>query len=509
MSTRKGGLGRGLGSLIPSGESKQLSSVVAGVPVDVANLNRVPITSISPNPRQPRTVFDEEKMAELITSIKEVGVLQPPVVRVVSEGRYELIMGERRWRAAKAAGLQEIPVIIRQTPDNELLREARLEDVLVDETSLRHLERRAGHRGIVVDDDLVEEAVRGAAKRAVLVPAFDAERMVLELQALDRGVGRHGVDSLLAAGAIELQRRIAVELGIVEFRDGRGAHDVAAVHHHRIVVGLGDAAMPGDAFVEAHLHDAVFGERVQRARLRLARLQHAQRLGDRHLEDQDLAFLQRRLGHAVASLDDGRFLGRRRRLDVSHLGEEAADRNGVGRVVGALVDHLQRVVPADDGRRHLDAAGAPSVGQRHLAAAERHLIARHRHRFQDGAADHALGLFVEVGVVVRAVGHDLLRRLIQRCLLVALLDLGTQAIDDLILGRTGPDVELGEHLAGPLGHRGIGVAGELGGLERPQLHGRHVLGFQLGQERIELACGIFDEMRQVPFIGKGPGRGLA
>ena len=81
MSTRKGGLGRGLGSLIPSGESKQLSSVVAGVPVDVANLNRVPITSISPNPRQPRTVFDEEKMAELITSIKEVGVLQPPVVR--------------------------------------------------------------------------------------------------------------------------------------------------------------------------------------------------------------------------------------------------------------------------------------------------------------------------------------------------------------------------------------------------------------------------------------------
>ena len=75
MSARKGGLGRGLGSLIPAGEAKQLSSVVAGIPVDVANLNRVAINSISPNPRQPRTVFDEEKMAELITSIKEVGVL--------------------------------------------------------------------------------------------------------------------------------------------------------------------------------------------------------------------------------------------------------------------------------------------------------------------------------------------------------------------------------------------------------------------------------------------------
>jgi len=149
MSTRKGGLGRGLGSLIPSGESKQLSSVVAGVPVDVANLNRVPITSISPNPRQPRTVFDEEKMAELITSIKEVGVLQPPVVRVVSEGRYELIMGERRWRAAKAAGLQEIPVIIRQTPDNELLREALLENI--HRSELNALEEGAAYEQLLND----------------------------------------------------------------------------------------------------------------------------------------------------------------------------------------------------------------------------------------------------------------------------------------------------------------------------------------------------------------------
>ena len=149
MSTRKGGLGRGLGSLIPSGESKQLSSVVAGVPVDVANLNRVPITSISPNPRQPRTVFDEEKMAELITSIKEVGVLQPPVVRLVSEGRYELIMGERRWRAAKAAGLQEIPVIIRQTPDNELLREALLENI--HRSELNALEEGAAYEQLLND----------------------------------------------------------------------------------------------------------------------------------------------------------------------------------------------------------------------------------------------------------------------------------------------------------------------------------------------------------------------
>ena len=149
MSARKGGLGRGLGSLIPSGESKQLSYVVAGVPVDIANLNHIPINSIAPNPRQPRTVFDEEKMAELITSIKEVGVLQPPVVRSIGDGRYELIMGERRLRAAKAAGLSQIPVIIRQTPDDQLLREALLENI--HRSELNALEEGAAYEQLLND----------------------------------------------------------------------------------------------------------------------------------------------------------------------------------------------------------------------------------------------------------------------------------------------------------------------------------------------------------------------
>ena len=149
MSTRKGGLGRGLGSLIPSGESKQLSSVVAGVPVDIANLKHIPMRAIAPNPRQPRTVFDEEKMAELVTSIKEVGVLQPPVVRAIGDGRYELIMGERRLRAAKAAGLSEIPVIIRQTPDDQLLREALLENI--HRSELNALEEGAAYEQLLND----------------------------------------------------------------------------------------------------------------------------------------------------------------------------------------------------------------------------------------------------------------------------------------------------------------------------------------------------------------------
>jgi ParB family chromosome partitioning protein len=121
MSAKRGGLGTNLDSLIPT-------SLTVGT-TEVAQQNEVPISAISPNPRQPRTHFDEESLNELIASINEIGILQPPVVRKVSEGRYELIMGERRFRAAKAAGLTTIPVIIRQTPDNELLREALIENI--------------------------------------------------------------------------------------------------------------------------------------------------------------------------------------------------------------------------------------------------------------------------------------------------------------------------------------------------------------------------------------------
>jgi ParB family chromosome partitioning protein len=141
MSVKRGGLGTNLDSLIPT-------SLTVG-DTEVAQQNEVPISSISPNPRQPRTVFDEDALNELIASIKEIGILQPPVVRRVSEGRYELVMGERRFRAAKAAGLKTIPVIIRQTPDNELLREALIENI--HRSQLNPLEEAAAYAGLLND----------------------------------------------------------------------------------------------------------------------------------------------------------------------------------------------------------------------------------------------------------------------------------------------------------------------------------------------------------------------
>ena len=141
MATKRGGLGINLDSLIPT------SLTVEGT--EVATQNEVLLSEISPNPRQPRTVFDEGALNELIASIKLFGILQPPVVRKVAPNKYELVMGERRFRAAKAAGLKSIPVIIRQTPDNELLREALIGNI--HRSELNPLEEGAAYLQLLTD----------------------------------------------------------------------------------------------------------------------------------------------------------------------------------------------------------------------------------------------------------------------------------------------------------------------------------------------------------------------
>ena len=138
---RRGGLGTNLDALIPT-------SLTVG-DKEVGQQNEVAISAISPNPRQPRTHFHPVALDELIASIKEIGILQPPVVRQTTPGKYELIMGERRFRAAKAAGLKTIPVIIRQTPDNELLREALIENI--HRSQLNALEEAAAYSQLLTD----------------------------------------------------------------------------------------------------------------------------------------------------------------------------------------------------------------------------------------------------------------------------------------------------------------------------------------------------------------------
>ena len=144
MSTpRQGGLGRGLGALIPTRDDGELT-VVAG-----ARFAEIPVDRISPNPAQPRTHFDAEALAELVTSIREVGLLQPIVVRPTGPESYELVMGERRLRAAKEAELERIPAIVRDTGDEVMLRDALLENL--HRQQLNPLEEAAAYAQLLED----------------------------------------------------------------------------------------------------------------------------------------------------------------------------------------------------------------------------------------------------------------------------------------------------------------------------------------------------------------------
>lgn len=146
MSANKArGLGKGLDSLIPSVTPVTNLDGTDGLAVYA----EIPITNIKPNPKQPRSVFDEDALNELAFSIKEIGLLQPVVVRPLGDGFYELVAGERRWRASKQAGLTEIPAIIRQTPDDTLLRDSLLENL--HRVQLNALEEAAAYQQLLND----------------------------------------------------------------------------------------------------------------------------------------------------------------------------------------------------------------------------------------------------------------------------------------------------------------------------------------------------------------------
>ena len=184
MSAKRGGLGRNLDSLIPT------PIKVAGIETPVAGRLEVDINSIKPNPRQPRSIFDDESLRELSASIKEIGILQPPVVRKVGENQYELIMGERRLRAAKLAGLTSIPVIIRETSDNELLREALIENI--HRSNLNSLEEAAAYSQMLDDFGLTHDEL--AKRIGKSRPVITNTLRLLNLPAL--------VQKKLASGAI-------------------------------------------------------------------------------------------------------------------------------------------------------------------------------------------------------------------------------------------------------------------------------------------------------------------
>ncbi len=199
MTQRASGLGRGLGALIPAASAGH------------SGLLTLPLTAIQPNPRQPRGAFHEQGLEELAHSLRQVGMLQPIVVRPAGDDRYEIIAGERRFRAARLAGLAEVPAVVRTTRDGDLLTEALVENI--HRADLNPLEEAAAFQQLLDDfgvthDELATRlgksrpAISNALRLLTLPPAVQAH---LSSGALTAGHAR----ALLALDDPKAQLRLA------------------------------------------------------------------------------------------------------------------------------------------------------------------------------------------------------------------------------------------------------------------------------------------------------------
>jgi ParB family chromosome partitioning protein len=199
--TKRGGLGRGLAALIPTGPPPTSTPAAQAAPASAADpvedrsaappalspvslvpapavvevtegalgvpgaqLREVAVDDVVPNPKQPRQVFDEESLEELSHSVREFGLLQPIVVRENPEGGYELIMGERRLRAARAAGLDTVPAIVRDTTDDAMLRDALLENI--HRVQLNPLEEAAAYQQLLEEFGATHEELASKIGRS-------------------------------------------------------------------------------------------------------------------------------------------------------------------------------------------------------------------------------------------------------------------------------------------------------------------------------------------------------
>ncbi len=239
------GLGRGLGSLIPTAPAADDGTVEAGAtpatsgpsaaatelaPVTGAHFAELPLDRVRPNQAQPRQVFDEDAMAELVHSIREIGVLQPVVVRRHGPEDYELVMGERRWRAARAAGLESIPAIVRETDDVDMLRDALLENL--HRSQLNPLEEAAAYQQMLDDFGCTHEdlATRIGRSRPQISNTLRLLRLSPAVQRrVAAGVLSAGhARALLAVEDPEVQDRLAQRV-VAEGISVRGLEEIVAV----------------------------------------------------------------------------------------------------------------------------------------------------------------------------------------------------------------------------------------------------------------------------------------
>lgn len=232
------GLGRGLGSLIPIGPAQPPPGEANDPPAPPgppdekagAYFAELSVTAITPNSAQPREIFDEDAMAELVFSIKEVGLLQPVVVRPVGDDRFEIVMGERRWRATRAAGLTTIPAIVRATEDDAMLRDALLENL--HRSQLNPLEEAAAYGQLLEDFGCTHDEL--AARIGRSRPQISNTLRLLRLSpAVQRRVAAGVLSAgharaLLAVEDAEVQDRLAQRV-VAESISVRGLEEIVTV----------------------------------------------------------------------------------------------------------------------------------------------------------------------------------------------------------------------------------------------------------------------------------------
>jgi ParB family transcriptional regulator, chromosome partitioning protein len=245
---RKGGLGRGLAALIPTAPAVGAgaaelavsghtpngdATALAGAPehrVVGAVYREIPIGSVRPNAKQPRQVFDEQAMAELTHSIREFGLMQPIVVRELGPGSYELVVGERRWRAAADAGLERIPAIVRQTEDQAMLRDALLENI--HRVQLNPLEEAAAYQQLLQEFDVTHEqlADRLGRSRPVITNTIRLLKLPVAVQRrVAAGVLSAGhARALLALDDPDTQEELAARI-IAEGLSVRGTEEAVTL----------------------------------------------------------------------------------------------------------------------------------------------------------------------------------------------------------------------------------------------------------------------------------------
>ena len=201
-------------------------------PVAGAYFAELPVAAIAPNSRQPRQVFDEDAMAELVHSVREIGLLQPVVVRPAGDGRYELIMGERRWRATQEAGLDTIPAIVRETGDDAMLRDALLENL--HRAELNPLEEAAAYQQLLDDFGCTHEELASRIGRSR--PQISN---TLRLLRLSPAVQRRVAAGVLSAG--HARTLLAVDdAGVQDRLAGRVVAEGISVRGLKEIVAVGD-----------------------------------------------------------------------------------------------------------------------------------------------------------------------------------------------------------------------------------------------------------------------------